>query len=106
MNTKRTLLTSLAMMLLVVLITGATYPTEPSKTEGSAGTALVQCGVTNAQITTYLQNCPHHHTVLWVENIPGTCNSLAAIENCGTATVYVNDGSIIGHLDNNGICPN
>ena len=65
----------------------------------------VQCGVTNAQITSYLQNCSHHHTVSYVQDILGTCNSQAGIENCGTATVYVQDGMIIGHTDNSGICP-
>jgi hypothetical protein len=63
-----------------------------------------QCGITNAQITTYLQNCSHHHTVTYVQDIPGTCNSKAGIENCGTATVYVSDGIIVGHSDEAGYC--
>ena len=72
----------------------------------SMGAKRVQCGVSNAQIISYLVNCSHHHTsACCVVDIPGTCNSKASIENCGTATVYVVDGAIIGHLDSNGNCP-
>jgi hypothetical protein len=63
-----------------------------------------QCGVSNEQITSYLQNCSHHHSVSWVRDITGTCNSTAGIENCGTATVYVSEGAIINHTDNGGYC--
>jgi hypothetical protein len=68
--------------------------------------ATMQCGVSNSQITAYLQNCSHHHAVLWVTNIEGTCNSKAGIENCGTATVYVTEGVIVGHTDSQGYCGN
>ena len=63
-----------------------------------------QCGVTNAQIQRYLETCSHHHTVYSVWDVPGTCNSKATIENCKTATVFVSEGEIIGHMDANGIC--
>jgi hypothetical protein len=43
--------------------------------------------------------------VKWVRDISGSCNSQAGIENCGTATVYVSEGIIVGHDDNAGICP-
>ena len=66
----------------------------------------VQCGVSNAQIISYLQCCPHHHSACCVVDIPGTCNSTASIENCGTATVFVQDGIIVGHTDNGGYCGN
>ena len=66
----------------------------------------VQCGVSNAQIISYLQTCSHHHTACCVVDIPGTCNSKANIENCGTATVFVQDGIIVGHNDVGGICGN
>jgi len=69
--------------------------------------AKVQCGVSNAAIIAYLKGAPHYHPyACCVVDIPGTCNSTATIENCGTATVYVQDGIIIGHLDNNGNCGN
>jgi len=65
----------------------------------------VQCGVSNAQIIAYLQGAPHYHPyVCCVTEIPGTCNSKATIENCGTATVFVQDGIVVGHSDANGIC--
>lgn len=70
----------------------------------SMGAQRIQCGVSNAQIISYLDNCPHHHSACCVVDIPGTCNSTANIENCGTATVYVIDGSIVGHLDSPGNC--
>ena len=63
------------------------------------------CGVTNTQIANYLKNCSHHHTVYWVRDITGTCNSLAGIESCDQATVIMSDGSIIGHQDQNYNCP-
>ena len=71
---------------------------------GASDEECKQCGVTSAQVIEYLQNCSHHHTVSWVSDIPGTCNSSAGIENCGTATVYVSGGSIIGHQDQAGYC--
>ena len=64
-----------------------------------ASSKKVQCGVTNAQITTYLQECSHHHTVYSVWDVIGTCNSKASIENCKTSTIYVSEGIIIGHSD-------
>ena len=99
MKTIKFLLTSLIMM--AVLTVGATRITESTSPES---TEVKQCGVTNAQITTYLRTCSHHHTVYWVQDIPGTCNSLAGIEGCSTATVYVESGIIIGHSDNQGVC--
>lgn len=63
-----------------------------------------QCGVTNEQISAYLQSCSHHHTVYAVWDVPGTCNSKASIENCGIATVYVGNGRVIGHMDETGYC--
>ena len=70
----------------------------------SMGAKRLQCGVSNADIASYLQNCSHHHTVYSVWDIPGTCNSNASIENCKIATVYVSDGIIIYHVDASGIC--
>ena len=68
---------------------------------GGASSKKVQCGVSNAQIISYLVNCNHHHTsACCVTDIPGTCNSKANIEMCGVATVYVSDGIIVGHADN------
>ena len=99
MKTIKFLLTSLVMM--AVLTVSATRTTESTSPES---TEMKQCGVSNSQISTYLRNCSHHHTVYWVQDISGTCNSLAGIENCGTATVYVSDGVIIYHADNIGSC--
>lgn len=72
----------------------------------SKDTKTKQCGVSDAQIISYLQNHPHNHTVYTVRDITGTCNSLARVENCVDATVYVDGGTITGHLDNNANCPN
>jgi len=69
------------------------------------GAKRVQCGVSSTQIIDYLKGAPHYHSyACCVVDIPGTCNSTATIENCGTATVYVQNGIIIGHLDHGGIC--
>ena len=92
-------------MMFAVLTISATSVTEPAKTNTSEFNQMKQCGVTNAQITSYLQNCSHHHTVYWVRDITGTCNSLAGIESCDQATVIVSDGSIISHQDQNYNCP-
>ncbi|TAL61176.1 MAG: hypothetical protein EPN85_05555 [Bacteroidetes bacterium] len=103
MKTIKFLLTSLVVM--AVLTLSASRVTEPAKSELSANfEAVKQCGVSNAQITLYLTGGHHHHTVYWVQDIPGTCNSRAGIEGCSTATVYVVDGSIVGHLDSQGYC--
>lgn len=99
MKTIKILLTSCVMML--VLVAGASRTAESSS---PTSTEIKQCGVSNAQITAYLQDCAHHHTVYWVQDIPGTCNSLAGIESCGTATVYVQNGRIIAHGDAQGYC--
>ncbi|MBI4929669.1 MAG: hypothetical protein HY841_02825 [Bacteroidetes bacterium] len=64
----------------------------------AAPAAKVQCGVSDDQIAYYLQTCSHHHTVYWVRDIVGTCNSAAGIE-LGTATVYVSNGVIVSHAD-------
>jgi hypothetical protein len=61
-----------------------------------------QCGVTNQQITTYVQGLGH--TVVWVRDISGTCNSKVGIENCATMDVYVSDGYIVGHSSASGYC--
>lgn len=65
---------------------------------------MKQCGVTNAQITTYLQTCSHHHSVMYVRDIIGTCNSVAGIENCHITTVTVVGGVITGHIDSGTDC--
>jgi hypothetical protein len=103
----------LAVMVFIAILIG-TAGTPPSAKEKKHKKAVKveiltpelqkQCGVTNEQITSYLVNCPHHHSVSWVRDIAGTCNSQAGIENCGTATVYVSDGNIVGHQDNAGYC--
>lgn len=99
MKTIKILLTSLTMMLvLTVDATRTSNSTSPHSTE------VKQCGVSNETITKYLERSSHQHTVYWVQDIPGTCNSLAGIENCGTATVLVQNGNIIAHTDANGIC--
>jgi|ERR1051325_403402 hypothetical protein len=74
--------------------------TNPSAPEKALTEECKQCGVTNTQVSDYLRNCSHHHTVFYVQDIPGSCNSSAGIENCGTATVFVSGGAIIGHADN------
>jgi hypothetical protein len=102
MKTTKFLLTSLIMMI-GVLTMGASGTTDISSPES---TVVKQCGVSNSQITSYLQNCSHHHTVLWVRDISGSCNSLAGIENCNQATVIVSDGIVVGHSDGNYNCPN
>lgn len=92
-------------ILFVVLTAGANRTTESVKSSTSDEFNTVnQCGVSNAAIQRYLENCSHHHTVYWVQDIPGTCNSNAGIENCGTATVFVSNGIIVGHTDMSGIC--
>ncbi|MBI3500776.1 MAG: hypothetical protein HY063_03195 [Bacteroidetes bacterium] len=101
---KSGLLFTLALGLFAISAGKAVKPVTKKVSAGNAS-ELKQCGVSNAQITSYLQNCSHHHSVFWVSDIPGTCNSNAGIENCGTATVYVTDGVIVGHVDANGICP-
>lgn len=99
MKTNKILLTSFIMMaVLSVSATHTTESTNPNSTE------IMQCGVTNQQITDYLVNGPHHHTVYSVWDVRGTCNSKASIENCGTATVFVENGMIVGHQDAAGIC--
>lgn len=99
MKTIKFLLTSLVMM--AVLTVSATRTTESTSPES---TEIKQCGVSNSQISNYLRNCSHHHTVNWVQDISGTCNSLAGTGGCSTATVFVVDGAIISHTDNGGYC--
>ncbi|MBI4929848.1 MAG: hypothetical protein HY841_03735 [Bacteroidetes bacterium] len=70
----------------------------------SMGAKRLQCGVSEDQIRSYLQNCSHHHTTYWFRDIPGTCNSEVGIENCKIATVYVSGGTIITHLDSPTVC--
>jgi len=99
MKTIKILLTSIVMMaVLTVSATRITESTSPESTE------VKQCGVSNAQISTYLRTCSHQHVVYWVQDIPGTCNSKAGIEGCSTATVFVSEGTIVGHADNSGYC--
>jgi len=53
----------------------------------STGAKRIQCGVSNAAIIAYLKGAPHYHPyACCVVDIPGSCNSTATIENCGTAT--------------------
>lgn len=99
MKKTKILLTALVMM--AMLTVSATRTPDSTSPES---TVIKQCGVSNSQISAYLRTGSHHHTVYWVQDIPGTCNSLAGIEGCGTATVYVVEGSIVGHLDNTGVC--
>jgi hypothetical protein len=95
-----------AATMFAVMTLNATRVSEPSGLSAAAEYNKVkQCGVSNEQITSYLQNCSHHHSVAWVRDITGTCNSLAAIENCNQATVFVSDGIIVGHQDTNVNCP-
>lgn len=61
----------------------------------------VQCGVSEDIIRSYLQDGPHHHTTTWFQDLRGSCNSNVGIENNGTATVYVDNGIIVGHSDVN-----
>jgi hypothetical protein len=82
----------------------SSFSTESSAVRSAEPAAIVQCGVSNAAIKEYLETCSHHHTVYNVWDVPGTCNSKATIENCYTATVYVSDGIVIGHMDASGIC--
>lgn len=98
MKTKQLLLIP-ALLFAFFCVSATINGTNPEKKEPKAET-MVQCGVNNAQIVSYLQNCSHHHTVTGdVVDIPGTCNSKVPIENCKTATVFVSDGQIIGHAD-------
>jgi hypothetical protein len=90
-------------LLLASAILLAVFCVSATSSTTSASDEMLQCGVTNAQITTYLQECSHHHTVYWVQDIVGTCNSKAGIENVGTATVYVSNGIVISHTDSGSI---
>ena len=94
MKTTKLLLTSCIMM--AVMSVSATRTIDASSPES---TVVKQCGVTNAQIASYLRNCSHHHVPGAITDIPGTCNSSVAIENCKTATVFVSEGIIITHSD-------
>ena len=86
---------------MIVLALGATRTTESTSPES---TEVKQCGVSNSQISEYLRTCSHHHTVYWVQDIPGTCNSKAGVNGCQEATVYVENGVIMGHTDANVNC--
>src|ERR1051325_3421461 len=112
MKNKIKQLSAVVMVLLAILVATAGKNPDPKKKKSEAPKFKVvnldakggeeeclQCGVTNAQIQTYLETCSHHHTVYWIQDIPGTCNSRAGIENCDNATVYVSGGAIIGHTD-------
>ena len=104
MKTTKFLLVAATMFAVMTL--NATRVTEPVKSEAWAKyNAVNSCGITAAQVTSYLENCSHHHSVSYVTPIEGTYNFTAGIENCGTATVYVTaDGIITGHADQTGIC--
>ena len=111
MKTSKQIGFAVAVLLAILIGTAGTPPTakeakhkKTAKIEKLTPELQKQCGITNTQITTYLQTCSHHHTVRYVRDIPGTCNSEAGIENCGTATVYVSDGIIVGHGDQSGYC--
>jgi hypothetical protein len=91
----------LAVLTLGIFALGATYPSASGS--NGAESDLKQCGVSNGQIVEYLQS--HGHTVVWGPvDIPGTCNSRAGIENCSTATVYVENRAIIGFSTSAGYC--
>lgn len=104
-----------AVILLSAFAISATTPglkgdnTNSSSTVNSSRMAVgmegLQCGVSHAQIEAYLEGAPHYHTVFAIRDIAGTCNSEADIENCGKATVYVQNGRIVGHIDQTGYCP-
>ena len=94
------MLTSFTLMMTVITV-GATHTAESTSPES---TVVKQCGVTNAQIASYLRNCSHHHVPGAITDIPGTCNSSVAIENCLTSIVYVADGYVIGHADSGISC--
>jgi hypothetical protein len=110
MKTSKQISLTVMVLLAILIATAATFPSKKEsrkkalKIERLTPELQKQCGITNAQITTYLQNCSHHHTVRYVQDIPGSCNSTAGIENCGVATVIVSDGIIAGHSDANGYC--
>lgn len=76
----------------------------------NAGTSVTKpkidetVAITADDIIEYLENCSHHHWACCATPIPGTSNWTAIIENCGTATVVVNNGIIIVHSDARGIC--
>ena len=89
------LLTSFTLMMTVITV-GATHTAESTSPES---TVVKQCGVTNAQISSYLRNCSHHHVPGAITDIPGSCNSSVVIENCLTSTVFVSEGIIVGHQD-------
>ena len=97
------LMSAAILVLLIILAVGAATPPAPGDKKATApASESLQCGVSNAEVIEYLQNCSHHHTVYWVQDIPGTCNSKAGIEFGKTATVYVENGIIVGHLDSSG----
>jgi hypothetical protein len=62
-------------MMMVLTLSATSLPESMSP----ESTVVKQCGVTNAQICTYLRNCSHHHTPSWVQDIAGTCNSLVGV---------------------------
>lgn len=97
MRTTRVLLTSLIMT--AVLSLGATRTTGTVETKNTGEST--RCVVTLAQMQDYLGSCSHHHTVYWIQYIPGSCDGLAGIEGGQTATVHVENGIIINHQDSN-----
>jgi hypothetical protein len=103
MKTKKVII-PVVIGLAAILSVSAMRATEAVEQAKETETAENPCGVGAAEVTAYLQNCSHHHTVYYVNQITGTCNFTAGIENCGTATVYVQDGIITTHADQNGIC--
>ncbi|MBI3500344.1 MAG: hypothetical protein HY063_00970 [Bacteroidetes bacterium] len=104
--TKSGFLTAILALGLFAISAGKAVKPVTKKVSAGNASEMKQCGVTSAQIISYLVNCSHHHTsACCVVDIPGTCNSNASIENCGTATVYVTDGIIVGHIDVAGVCP-
>lgn len=93
MKTTKLMLSSL--MVMAILSLSATRATE-SKVEA---TAESRCAVSLAAMKTYLETHEHHHTVNYIQYLTN-CNGLAEIET-GAATVYVENGIIVGHVDPN-----
>jgi len=76
----------------------------PDKEKANSGISFSRL-ITAEEILNYLRGAPHYHPyACCAAPIPGTSNWIATIENCGTATVFVQNGIIIGHQDHNGYC--
>lgn len=90
-----------------VLSLGAAGYKEPAMTASAtlvsdANAKTEQLRITAQDILNYLQGPPHYHWACCAEPIPGTSNWTADIEEGGTATVFVSNGIITGHMDQSG----